>query len=70
MISPSESPVLVFFPSLIVAIYVLSCSIKYFESFVPLPIKSNKTPVAFGSRVPACPTLFSLKFFLTTFTTS
>src|SRR5215207_1446518 len=55
--SPPVSSVTVEMPSRIVAEYALSASARYPSSLVAFPIPMIKTPVAIGSRVPACPTL-------------
>ena len=56
MISPSASSVLVVWPSLIVASYSFSVSVRYPSSLVAFSTPTTRTPVAIGSSVPACPT--------------
>src|ERR1700690_2728698 len=57
VISPSASSVLVDWPSLIVAAYSFSVRVRYPRSLVAFSTPTTRTPVANGSRVPACPTL-------------
>src|SRR5271165_3050109 len=56
VISPSASSVLVDWPSLIVATYSFSVSVRYPSSLVAFFTPTTSTPVAIGSSVPACPT--------------
>ena len=56
VISPSASSVLVDWPSLIVAAYSFSVRVRYPSSLVAFSTPTTRTPVAIGSRVPACPT--------------
>src|SRR5580693_6164205 len=56
MSSPSASSVLVDWPSLIVAWYSFSVRVRYPSSLVAFSTPTTRTPVAIGSRVPACPT--------------
>src|SRR5580698_3408762 len=55
VISPSASSVLVDWPSLIVAAYSFSVRVGYPSSLVAFSTPTTRTPVAIGSRVPACP---------------
>src|ERR1700733_13452502 len=57
VMSPSASSVLVDWPSLIVAAYSFSVRVRYPSSLVAFSTPTTRTPVAIGSRVPACPTL-------------
>src|SRR5580658_4215010 len=56
VISPSASSVLVDWPSLIVAEYSFSVRGRYPSSLVACSTPTTRTPVAIGSREPACPT--------------
>ena len=53
VISPSASSVLVVWPSLIVAEYSFSVSVRYPSSLVAFSTPTTRTPVAIGSSVPA-----------------
>src|SRR5262249_26386171 len=53
---PSASQVSVAWPSLMVARYSFSASVKCPSRRVALPIPATSTPVAMGSRVPPWPT--------------
>src|ERR1700722_8337182 len=56
--SPSASWELVVLPSSTVPSYSLSRPMRYWEIRVALPTRMTRSPVAIGSRVPACPMRF------------
>ena len=67
---PDKSRVSVLVPKTISNIYVLPYSIRYSVILVPFPTPNNKTPVASGSSVPACPIFLVFKIPLHIETTS
>lgn len=42
--------------ALLSPVYSFSCAMKLSTCFVPFPTHTMTSPVAMGSRVPACPT--------------
>lgn len=67
---PVISKVSVKIPSLKVAIYSLSWFVSKFDSFVALPIRQTKTPVARGSKVPVWPICLVSSIWFSLLTTS
>ena len=57
--SPSASSVEVRAPNEMSATYPLRSSVRRPNNFVARPMPTTSTPLALGSKVPACPTRFS-----------
>ena len=64
IVLPVLSKVSVLLPTKISAMYHLESASKNWTNFVASLIHTTNTPVASGSNVPVCPTLFVLKILL------